>query len=93
MDNGGVHTNSNIHNKAAYEVLVSTDATGTAVFSAEEISILYYLTLTRLSRMATFSDCLRILQSVTATYFSGNPQMQAEKKQVIVDAYQAVGIT
>ena len=92
-DNGGVHTNSNIHNKAAYEVLVSTDASGAPVFSVEEVSILYYLTLTRLSRMAKFSDCLRILQSVTATYFSGNPQVQVEKKQAIIDAYKAVGIT
>ena len=91
-DHGGVHTNSNIHNKAAYNLLTATDQTGDPAFSIEEVSILYYLTLDRLRRQATFSDCLRTLQSVAATYFSSNPVVQAEKRQFIAQAYSAVGI-
>lgn len=91
-DHGGVHTNSNIHNKAAYNLLTATDHAGDPAFSVEEVSILYYLTLDRLRRQATFSDCLRTLQSVAATYFSSNPVVQAEKRQFIADAYSAVGI-
>jgi bacillolysin/neutral peptidase B len=35
-DSGGVHTNSNIHNKAAYNVLTATDAHGRRVFRPME---------------------------------------------------------
>src|SRR5579863_1788754 len=47
-DNGGVHTNSNIHNKAAYNVLTAKDQAGTTIFTPQEVAILYYLTLSRL---------------------------------------------
>ena len=91
-DNGGVHTNSNIHNKAAYNVLTAVDANGDNVFTPMEVAILYYYTLMRLHRTADFLDTLRVLKSVTSTYFSGNLQQQSEKRQAIEDAYQSVGI-
>jgi len=92
VDNGGVHVNSNIHNKAAYNLLTATDATGNPVLTPEEIALLYYLTLTRLSRRATFKDCLRVLRSVAASYFRGNPNSAAAARRAIDDAYSAVGI-
>lgn len=92
-DNGGVHTNSSIHNKAAYNLLTSKDASGNYIFTPVEVGILYYLTLSRLSRMATFSDCLRTLKSVAAIYYSGNTVIRDARIAAIQAAYTAVGIT
>ena len=92
-DNGGVHTNSNIHNKAAYNLITLKDNAGNPVFQPQEAAILYYLTLARLTRLADFSDCLRTLLSVASTYYSGNSQVQQEKRAAITRAYQDVGIT
>lgn len=91
-DNGGVHTNSNIHNKAAYNLFTGKDSQGNPEFTPTEGGILYYLTLTRLSRLATFSDCLRNLISVANTYFSGNSAVQAQKRAAIEAAYRKVGM-
>lgn len=90
-DDGGVHTNSNIHNKAAFNLLTATDAAGNSILTPGEVAILYYLTLTRLNRLADFSDCLRILRSVAMTYFTGDPSWPA-KRAAIDLAYQRVGI-
>ncbi len=91
-DNGGVHINSNIHNKAAYNLLTSTDSAGAYHFPPKVAALLYYLTLVRLTRIATFSDCLRVLKSVARTYYSGNTVEQTEKIKAIEDAYDAVEI-
>lgn len=91
-DHGGVHIYSNIHNKAAYNVLTAKDQSGAYVFTPEEIAILYYLTLTRLTSMADFSDCLRVLKSVANTRWAGQPTLQAKMRQAIEDAYRVVGI-
>jgi bacillolysin len=91
-DSGGVHTNSNIHNKAAYNVLTATEG-GNLVFAPREISYLYYLTLTRLSPMATFGETLDTLISVAQTYYGGDPPTMDKKVAAIRAAYQAVGIS
>ncbi len=91
-DNGGVHHYSNIHNKAAYHVLTAVDAQGAQVFDAREVALLYYLTLTRLTRMSDFSDCLRVLKAVIGTLYLGTPATAQAKQQAVVDAYQKVGI-
>jgi|GEM_PF-612555 len=90
-DAGGVHINSGIHNKAAYNVLTATDAAGDPVFTPGDVAILYYLALTRLGALATFSDCRRVLLNVATTYFSSSPTQQ-QKLQAITQAYDAVGI-
>jgi bacillolysin len=91
-DDGGVHANSGIHNKAAHLVLTATDAAGGLVFEPQEVAILYYLTLTRLGSLAKFSDCRRVLLNVATTYFSYNAVVQQQKLQAITQAYAAVGI-
>ena len=91
-DDGGVHLYSGIHNKAAYLVLTAQDAQGSNVFDPHEVAILYYLTLTRLGRMADFSDCLRVLQSVVSSLHAGNPALAQSKRQALTDAYLKVGI-
>jgi bacillolysin len=90
-DDGGVHINSGIHNKAAYNLLTATDGAGNNIVASTEAAILYYLTLTRLTPMSNFSDCRRVLLNVSTTYFSFNPS-QKQKLQAIKDAYDAVGI-
>ncbi len=92
-DSGGVHTNSNIHNKAAFEVLTARDEGGALVFGAREVAILYYLALTRLNRLAVFSDVLDTLLTVAATFYAGDPDERDRKSEAIRQAYGRVGIT
>jgi bacillolysin/neutral peptidase B len=91
-DSGGVHTNSNIHNKAAYNVLTAKDAQGQAMFTPRQVAILYYYCLLRLDRLANFKQAREALLSVAKTFFSGNPKLQ-EKVDAIGKAYTDVGIT
>jgi Zn-dependent metalloprotease len=92
-DNGGVHTNSNIHNKAAYNVFTATDAQAQRVFPVREVAILYYLCLTRLNSLATFSKTLQVLVDVAETLYAGDLAEQQRKVDHIKEAYQKVGIT
>jgi bacillolysin len=91
-DSGGVHTNSNIHNKAAYNLLTTTDESSKPVFTPREVSYLYYLTLTRLSPLANFADILRGMIDVARTYYAGNEAERNRRVQTITGAYAAVGI-
>ena len=91
-DNGGVHTNSNIHNKAAYNVLTAVDAQGKTVFTPREVAVLYYLCLTRLTRLATFTQTLNTLLNVAGTYYAGDPNAQG-KLDAIKTAYSKVGVS
>jgi bacillolysin len=91
-DNGGVHTNSNIHNKAAYNVFVSRDQNGAYLFSPKEAATLYYLCLTRLGRTATFSKALEVLLDVARTYYAGDQAELAAKAAALTEAYGKVGI-
>ncbi|WP_049876328.1 M4 family metallopeptidase [Sorangium cellulosum] len=90
-DEGGVHYYSSIHNKAAYNVLTATDDTSKRVFSPEEVAVLYYLTLGRLDRMATFEKALAVLLNVTKTYY-GNAAKRERNTTAIARAYADVGI-
>jgi Zn-dependent metalloprotease len=90
-DNGGVHTNSNIHNKAAYNVLTSKTETGDFLFTPREAATLYYLTLRRLSSTATFHDALENLVTVTETYYPDAAERDV-RVTAVRDAYQRVGI-
>jgi bacillolysin/neutral peptidase B len=93
LDSGGVHTNSNIHNKAAYNVLTATDESGATVFTPREVAYLYYLGLTRLGRTDGFDDALQALVDVAMTYYRGDPQERDRKVAALRDAYAKVGIS
>jgi Zn-dependent metalloprotease len=93
-DNGGVHTNSGIHNKAAYNILTAVDSQGKLVFTPQEVAGVFYLTLTQqLSRTSQFSDSLRGALVSARTLFRTLP---ADKLKVKIDAiikgFSAVGI-
>jgi bacillolysin/neutral peptidase B len=91
-DSGGVHTNSNIHNRAAYNLLVARDNRDEkAVFSPLEVAILYYLCLARLDKFATFDQARQTLLNVAGTYFQGDPD-RADRLDAIKRAYALVGI-
>jgi bacillolysin len=91
-DHGGVHTNSNIHNKAAYNLFTSKDAAGKYVFRPMELAEICYLCLSRLSSRATFSDALEEMVRVATTFYSGDPAAQARNIQAIKEAYRKVGV-
>lgn len=92
QDSGGVHTNSNIHNKAAYNVFTAVGADQKPIFTARETAVLYYLCLTRLNSRATFSKVLQILIDVASTYFP-DPAERAIKVKAIQEAYGMTGIS
>lgn len=93
QDSGGVHSNSNIHNKAAYNVLTSRDADGQFIFPPEEVATLYYLCLTRLNQRADFSKVLQVLLDVASTFYAGAAAVRRMKTAAIANAYGDVGIT
>jgi Zn-dependent metalloprotease len=93
-DNGGVHTNSGIHNKAAANVLVSKRGNGSFLFSPREVAIIFYLTQTQqLSRTAQFADSRRGVIQSARTFFRALPAAQlTERITAIEKAFQDVGI-
>jgi Zn-dependent metalloprotease len=90
-DNYGVHTNSNIHNKAAYNVMTAKRADGTPMFTPRQCAVIYYLTLSRLDKLATFSQTRATLLNVAGTYFLAADDRQ-QKLDAIRKAYDDVGI-
>jgi Zn-dependent metalloprotease len=92
-DNGGVHTNSGIHNKAAFNILTAVKG-GTLVFKPEEVAAFFYLALTqRLSRTSQFTDSrTAVLDSARTLFRSLAPAALAEKISAIEDGFTAVGI-
>jgi Zn-dependent metalloprotease len=55
-DYGGVHSNSGIHNKAAFNILTAVKD-GALVFTPGEVAAFFYIALTqRLSRTSQFTD-------------------------------------
>jgi Zn-dependent metalloprotease len=94
-DFGGVHTFSNIHNKAAYNLLTTrTGKRGSKtplVFTPDEVAVIYYFTLQRLDRLANFEDVLETMLDVVKTVYPV-PKDQAAKRAAVIAAYGAVGI-
>jgi bacillolysin len=94
-DFGGVHTFSNIHNKAAYNLL--TTRTGKRrsktplIFRPDEVAQLYYFTLQRLDRLANFEDVLETMVDVVKTVYR-DPREQASKLAAVTAAYAEVGV-
>jgi bacillolysin len=89
-DQGWVHFNSNIHNKAVHNLL-TISRNGQRVFTVEDVALLTYLGMTRLLPLATFTDALQAIVDVAHTYFGGDPNKKI-KIDSIRDAYGRVGI-
>jgi Zn-dependent metalloprotease len=93
-DWGGVHINSGIHNKAAFNMLTTEDEDATLILSPDEVAAVFYLALTqRLSRTSQFADSRRHVVASARTLFRTLPADQQRRKVEAVDAaFAAVGI-
>jgi Zn-dependent metalloprotease len=92
-DNGGVHTNSGIHNKAAFNILTAVNG-GALVFKPEEVAAFFYLAVTqRLSRTSQFTDSrTAVLDSARTLFRNLAPAALDEKISAIEAGFTAVGI-
>jgi Zn-dependent metalloprotease len=92
-DYGGVHTNSGIHNFAAFKVMTAT-AGKKFVFKPDELAAMFYVALTQqLSRQSTFSDSRRGVVLATRSLFRTLPQAQIDARAAAVEAgFAAAGI-
>lgn len=92
QDEGGVHINSGIPNKAVHLLLTAQDASGARVFSVEDVAVLMYLGLQRLDELAEMSDLRSTLLAVAAVLFAGD-EGTAGRLAAIEEAYTAVGVS
>jgi len=90
-DQGYVHFNSNIHNKAVHNLLTMKNGSD-RVFTVQDVAVLTYLGMARLAPLATFSEALQAVVDVAQTYFGGSPDKK-DKIEAIRQAYQLVGIS
>ncbi|MBF6302191.1 M4 family metallopeptidase [Nocardia amamiensis] len=89
-DNGWVHRNSNIHNKAVHNLLTMSK-NGERVFSVRDVAVLTYLAMARLTPRATFAEALQSIVDVAQTYFGGDSDKK-DRIDAIREAYRLVGI-
>jgi Zn-dependent metalloprotease len=92
-DYGGVHINSGIHNKAAFNILTAVQS-GALVFTPTEVAAFFYLALTqRLSRTSQFSDSRTAVLDSARTLFRNLPPADLNNKISAIGAgFSAVGI-
>lgn len=90
-DQGWVHVNSNIHNKAAHNLLTISKS-GKRVFTVTDVALLTYLGMARLTPRATFAEARQAVLDVAQTYFGGDSSRK-EKLDAVREAYSLVGIT
>lgn len=94
-DHKGVHTNSGIHNMAAYNVMTHRLNGGDYTFTIREFTILFYLTVTQqLSRTSLFVDSLNGMLRIANVLFREHSATERQvKREAIIQAYGAAGIT
>jgi Zn-dependent metalloprotease len=91
-DWGGVHVNSGIHNKAAYNMLTARNARGVPLLKPREVAALFYLALTQnLSRTSRFADSRRGVELAARSLFAKKSDKLARLK-AIGKAFDKVGI-
>ena len=91
-DWGGVHVNSGIHNKAAYNMLTAKDSSGKYLLKPKEVAALFYLALTQnLSRTSRFGDSRRGVELAARSLFANKSNKQ-ERFKAVAKAFDKVGI-
>lgn len=93
-DWGGVHVNSGIPNKAAFNLLTTTECDDTLTLTVAEVAAVFYVALTqRLSRTSQFIDARRAAVTSARSLFRHLPLAEQERKVAAVDgSFEAVGI-
>jgi Zn-dependent metalloprotease len=92
-DNGGVHINSGIHNKAAFNILTA-EKNGALVFTPGEVAAFFYIALTqRLSRTSQFTDSrTAVLDSARSLFRNLPPAGLNDRISAIQTGFSKVGI-
>lgn len=92
-DYGGVHSNSGIHNFAAYQIMTSK-AGGKYLFTRRQLAAMFYIALTsHLSRTSQFSDSRRAVILATRSLFrSRSGAALAQRVKAVEDGFAAAGI-
>src|SRR6266851_3793039 len=93
-DSGGVHTNSGIHNFAAYNIMTA-QSSGAYLFQPAELAAVFYIALTQhLSRQSTFADSRRGVLLATRSLFRQRPEPElAARVAAIETGFDAAGIS
>jgi Zn-dependent metalloprotease len=91
-DNGGVHSNNGIHNKAAYNLLTSRNERGEYLFSMDSAAFLFYCSLYELRESSTFADS-RIALTIAAGKCFPERAEYTQVVSAIEKAFDLVGIT
>ena len=90
-DFGGVHVNSGIHNKAAFNIMNSRDSQGQFLFAPRFIAVLFYSALAHMSATSLFRNS-RIAVGIAATRLLQSDPRRAERLNAIAQGFSAVGI-
>jgi Zn-dependent metalloprotease len=91
-DQGGVHINNGIHNKAAYNLLTSIDPTDNQyLFDFNSASLLFYLALQKLGAYSDFITSRIMLGQAAAICFRDGDKFNAVVA-AIENAFDSVGI-
>lgn len=92
-DWGGVHTNSGIHNYAAYRIMTAKRASK-FVLTPDEVSAIFYIDVTQhLSRQSTFADSRRGAVLAARSLFRNEKPLQLARKVAAVErGFKAAGI-
>jgi len=92
-DYGGVHTNSGIHNKAAYNVMTAADGQGVILVPREAAAIFYIALTQHLSRTSAFADSRRASLTAARTLFRALPVAELSRKIGAIErGFDEVGI-
>ncbi len=90
-DHGGVHLNSGIHNKAAYNLITSKNDNGQYIFKPNDLAVLFYNALIQLSNLSGFSDSYRSILNAANSLFNSDADKD-QKMNEIKTAFESVGI-
>ena len=91
-DWGGVHINSGIHNKAAFNLLTTKGSNGKHLFKPREVAALFYIALTQhLSRTSRFADSRRGVELAARSLFA-NRSNRNTLFRAVARAFDRVGI-
>ena len=93
-DFGGVHSNSGIHNFAAFSVITARDNQNDFVFKPAESAAMFYIALTQqLSRQSGFSDSRRGVVLAARSLFRTMSQAAIDQRVKAIEAgFDAAGI-
>lgn len=92
-DYGWIHLNNGIHNKAAYNLITSKNSEEEFILTPIMIAKLFFNSLRRISRNATFLNSKNSLLNNIEIVFSADSEEYIDLYDAIESAFDLVGIT